>query len=792
METRRSVSAAADSLEPFRQLAEHIADVAYLAGPDRKMVWVAPTVELSLGWTPKELVGTPFLSLLHPDDYERVAANREQLYSGKPMNHYAEGVAMRLRTKGGDYRWFSGRGVPLFDQNGDPAGVAAGLRLVDDLMHEQERARANERQIQHILDSMLDPHLVLQAVRDPGGRVVDFAFARANAMACRVLEVPAEHLIGARLLQRYPGIARDDLWEMAQTVLATGEPLIWDDYRFPSAMLPLERYYDLRLVRLADSLSCAFRDVTSRHRAAQAVAESESRFRLLAENTTDVVITVRADGRIDWVSPAARASLGRSVASLLGTRFDEMVHRDDLPSLAHRGQAEVRLGDETGWHWMRMSSRVLPDVTIYTARDIEAEMDARAQLAHELGHDPLTGLANRTEALVQIGDALRAGETGSVALLAVGVDDLRSVNEAFTYSAGDRVLSQIGSRLLRFAEQADDVARVGDNEFTMLVRGVSDATALADLVTTLQNDMHSAITIDAHSIEVTVSIGIATAEGPNASELLRDATSALHHARQRGGNRWEYHNPELTYAARERLIMRTGIRQALQSDEFRPWFQPVVDMKDGSIVAYEALARWERDGRIVPPVEFIPVAESTDLIVSLDLHILRAALATVPDDAQLGVNVSAATLSSPDLADIINAELTTAGFDATRLHLEVTETALLRPTGAVKDTMQQVADLGVRWWVDDFGTGYSSIAHLRDLPIHGLKLDRSFTAGLPEDATCHRLALGLVGLAHGLGLGTIAEGVETAEQAAVLAEQGWEHGQGWLYGRPVPKPATAR
>ncbi len=232
--------------------------------------------------------------------------------------------------------------------------------------------------------------------------------------------------------------------------------------------------------------------------------------------------------------------------------------------------------------------------------------------------------------------------------------------------------------------------------------------------------------------------------------------------------------------------MRTGIREALRAEQFLPWFQPVVSMQDGSIRAYEALARWERDGRVVPPVEFIPVAESTDLIVALDRFILRRGLQWVPGGVHLGVNVSAATLSSPDLADVVHAEVTTAGFDPQRLNLEVTETALLRPTRVVKDNMRQVAELGVRWWVYDFGTGYSSIAHLRDLPIHGLKLDRSFSAGLPDDATCRRLALGLVGLARGLGLGTIAEGVETAEQAAVLAEQGWELGQGWLYGRPAP------
>lgn len=771
----------------IQQLAEHIADVAYLADASRMITWVAPTIEVSLGWRPEEIIGTPLLDILHPDDLPRIAANRERLYSGQAMHNYPEGVAMRLRAKDGTYRWFSGRGVPLFDEAGNPAGVAGGLSLIDDLMHEQERAHDSEHAVEQILDSMLDPHLVLSAVRDEAGEIVDLEFTRANDSACRVLRLRREHLVGKRVRQWLPAMADDDLWQRSTAVLATGEPLVWDDYRFPESVIAAERYYDIRMVRLGDTLNCGFRDVTSRHQAARAIAESENRFRLLAENTTDVVVTVGRDNCIDWVSPAARASLGRTVTSLMGTCFTDLVHPEDLAGLMSGQSSEVRLGSPVdGWRWMRMSSRVLPDVTIYTARDIQAEMQARTQLAHELGHDPLTGLVNRTEALSQIEAALETEPPGSLALLAVGVDDLRSVNEAFTYSAGDRVLMQIAARLVRFARHPEDVARVGDSEFTFLVRGVDDVAALADLVTSMQADMRSAIVIDDHSIEVTVSIGIATAETMQASELLRDATSALHHARRRGGHRWEYHNPELTYAARERLIMRTGIRQALRNDEFQPWFQPVVRLGDGSLTAYEALARWERDGRIVPPAEFIPVAESTDLIVALDRCILRRALALVPPGLRLGVNVSAETLSTSDLADVVNAELNASGVDPQRLNLEVTETALLRPTPVVIENMRQVAELGVKWWVDDFGTGYSSITHLRDLPIHGLKLDRSFTAGLPDDATCRRLALGLVGLARGLGLGTIAEGVETVAQAEVLAEQGWELGQGWLYGRPSP------
>jgi diguanylate cyclase (GGDEF)-like protein/PAS domain S-box-containing protein len=772
-------------------LAEHVSDIVYVAGADRLIRWISPYVENVLGWHPTELIGVSLNELLHPEDRPRVAAERDRMYATARKNSPDGGVEMRLRAKSGEYRWFSGRGVSLSDEHGNPDGLAAGLRDVDDLVHERERARSSEQHVRMILDAMLDPQVMLEAVRAPSGAVVDLQFAAVNSMTCAVLGSAAQDLVGQRVLQRMPGVASTDLWRKGLEVLETGRPLVWDDYRFPDDVLPQERYYDIRAVRLDDSLSCLFRDVTERHNAARVVAESERRFRLLAENTSDVVITVRRDGMIDWISPAARAALGRSVESLLGTRFTDLVHPRDVAELGSP-QAEVRLGSDTrGWRWMRIGTRVLNgtgSLTIHTAQDIQAEMDARTKLAHELGHDPLTGLTNRTQTLVRLTDELRRPATRArLALLAVGMDDLRSVNEAFTYAAGDMVLKQIGTRLLAFAKYPDDVARVGDNEFTLLVRAVEDAAELAELATVMQEDLSSAIVIDSHKIDVTVSIGIATPEGPEALELLRDATSAMHHARLQGGNRWEYLDTALADAARERLIMRSGIRDALLADEFRAWFQPVVAMADGSVIAYEALARWHRDSGIVQPAQFVPVAESTELIIALDRVILRqamAAVAALDGNAHLAVNVSAATLSTPDLAESLQRELGRTGLDPARLQLEVTETALLSPTGSVRQGMREVADLGVTWWVDDFGTGYSSIAHLRDLPVQGLKLDRSFTAGLATDPTCVRLAQGLVGLAHGLGMGTIAEGVETAEQAAILAGQGWEMGQGWLYGQP--------
>ncbi len=778
----------------LRALANHVADVACLADTDRRITWIADTVEESLGWSPDDLIGTGLLDLLHPDDVTHIAAIPAQASSRRPTGF--DTVTVRLRSKEGDYRWFSGRGVPVLDQRGRPAGIAAGLRRVDDLIEERERARSTEHQVRMVLDGMLDPHLLLEAVPDGDGDVVDLRFSHVNREASRLLDVRPEDLLGRTMLEWRPQLQDTDLWAQALDLFRAGSALVLDNLRFPDGFVSAGHFFDIRAVRIGEHLSCVFRDVTARHQDAQRLSDSERRFRLLAENTSDVVVTVRQDGSIDWASPAAQDALGMAIDEVLERDLDDLVHPEDRDSLREAEGAEVRLGGPGHWRWMRLSRRILlgdGSVTVYTAQDIQAEMDARNQLAHELGHDPLTGLPNRSATLSRLRDLLRSRHRReSLALFAIGIDDLRSVNEAFSYAAGDRVISQVARRLLAYAGSADDVSRVGDNEFTLVVRDVQDVTALADLASGLQAELPSATTIDGHQIRLTVSIGIAMPDSPRALDLLRDATSALHHARAKGGNRWEYLDSAQTHAARERLILRSGIHEALDSDQIRPWFQPVVTLADGARTGYEALARWvQPDGTVVLPGAFIPVAESTDLIVALDRHMMRKALTTMAAldwPAQLGINVSAASLSEPDFGDSVQDELERSGYPPELLHLEVTETALLNPTAHVQRVMRELAALGVTWWVDDFGTGYSSITHIRDLPVQGLKLDCSFTAGLPDDVRAVRLAQGLMGLANGLRMRTTAEGVETPEQAALLAEQGWELGQGWMYGRPAATP----
>lgn len=567
----------------------------------------------------------------------------------------------------------------------------------------------------------------------------------------------------------------------------------------------------------ATGIIIGLNDVHERVLAERELADSERQFRMLAENATDVVWQLDADDVMGWVSPSVESVLGWTREQLVGTSAIELIHPDDresreqwrerliagvvVPELESRRQKA-----DGSYRWMSLQGRPITDTNgsltgvIVGLRDIDDEVRTRTALAHAIDHDPLTGLVTLSVAMARIDRWLGAlsdrGPDPGIGLLCVGIDALKSVNEAFTHTAGDRVLLTVASRIASVVPSPDLLARGSGDEFYVLLPELASSTDTSVIAEQIRVAAQGTVTIGANHVETTVSIGIAIG-GPDAGAeaLVRDATLAMHRAKDHGRDRYEFFRPELGQEATDRKIVEERIRLGLQQGQFVPWFQPIVNLGDGSVVGYEALMRWVRpDGSIVAPDDFLPIAERTALIVDLDLAVLKQTiemLGRLPAPTFIAANLSAATLASPDYAEHALFELARVGVDPTRLHLEFTETALFDVTGRALDIMRDLAADGIGWYVDDFGTGFSSISHLRDMPVTGLKLDLSFTGGLGgADQTSERLARALVGLAEGLGLDTVAEGVETPMQAAILRAQGWKHGQGWLYGHPEPMPVV--
>ncbi len=548
-------------------------------------------------------------------------------------------------------------------------------------------------------------------------------------------------------------------------------------------------------------------DVTAEREARQLAAQ-EHQFRLLAENTSDIVWHVDADGRVMWVSPAVQDILGWRPEDLLGTIGVELAHPDDLER-ARRARDHVVAGGtvhdhfrfrcaDGGQRWVDLSDKPLPDAEgggrVVAMRDIQAIVEARTQLEHVSDHDTVTGLANRTAVLAHIDDQLArgSGSSRSLAVLGVRVDSLAPVNAAFTHAVGDVVLATLAHRIEEIVGRTGLVGRGTGAEFLVVLPDLPEPSSAAVTAELVRQAAKAPLVAEGHEIRSTVSIGIATGgPGVDPALLVRDAGLATRRAREDGRDRIAFFDPSLALEAERSVAVLADVRAALVRGELVAWYQPIVRFGADRVVGFEALVRWQRaDGVLVPPNEFLPVVEQSAQIADVDLAVLdqaARALSQLSSDLFVSVNVSARTLTLVDYADEIVRAVRTAGVDPARLHVEVTETTLLSVSEAVDTAMRAVARTGARWYVDDFGTGFSSIAHLRDLPVSGLKLDLSFTAGiLNGDTRSTSLAQALAGMAHGLGLDTVAEGVETEQQAAVLAAQGWQHGQGWLYDRARP------
>jgi diguanylate cyclase (GGDEF)-like protein/PAS domain S-box-containing protein len=701
--------------------------------------------------------------------------------------------------------------------------LTARLRARDLLMDEtaasylqaRERASDDEERMRATLDALADPHIVLDPVRDDAGTIVDFVYIDANTAACAYNNMTLDELVGSTLLGLFPGHDRAGLVHDYGQVVETGTPLAIDDLPYHQERLDEERFYDMRAFAIGGRLFCTWRDVTHRHEAARVLAESEERFRLLAENASDVVYQSDAYGVVQWISPAVQQSLGWRPSDLLGTRAFDLVHPDDFGAVLTAQSRHTATGSHTpdlsarfrtadgDYRWMSIRPHLLfddasaPNGSVVALSDITAERAAREELAYRAFHDPLTGLRNRAWILDMLDADIRASRrTGTrVGVLFIDLDNFKLVNDGLGHVAGDEVLAAIAHRIAGVLRPTDRVGRFGGDEFVVVVPDVTDAHDVELVAERISAAISVDLQVETHRIVPSASIGIAvsTTESTSAS-LLRDTDSALFRAKAAGRARWHFFDEEMHAQAVARLTTEDELRRGLTAHEFVTYYQPIVSLDTGAVVGHEALVRWNHPTRgLLAPVDFIAVAEDSGLIVDIGHQSLEQVCATLAGRGDIlgpiSVNKSPVQLTRPGWRQSFLDTVRRHGVDPVRLVIEVTETAVLSVIEETRHDLRRLRELGVGIHVDDFGTGYSSISLLRDLPVTGLKLDASFTAHLTDgsaDDTALVLSAGLAGLADGLHLTSIAEGVETLEQARILRSQGWTHGQGYLFGRPAP------
>jgi len=425
------------------------------------------------------------------------------------------------------------------------------------------------------------------------------------------------------------------------------------------------------------------------------------------------------------------------------------------------------------------------------------------RLAH---YDSLTDLPNRLLFRDRLGQALARSrrQGGLVALMFVDLDRFKRINDTFGHAAGDLLLKTVGARLRASVRESDTVARMGGDEFTVTLCCVDDLHHVATIAQTILEALQKPCDLQGHEVVVTTSIGIAVypfdPQDSGVDGLLRRADQALYRAKAQGRNNYQFYQPEMNEASVERLTLETKLRRAVEQQEFLTHYQPRLAAADGRLIAAEALVRWRTsDGDLIPPSEFIPLAEDTGLILPLGEQVLRQAChqarawrAYAPEPFRIAVNLSARQFSQPNLVSAMAQILSHTDLDPSGLEVEITESVAMGNAGATIEKLKAIADMGIAISIDDFGTGYSSLSYLKRFPVDSVKIDRSFVRHLPTDPDDAAIARAIIDMGHRLGLRVVAEGVETEAQLALLRSYGCDEIQGYLTGRPcAPGPFAA-
>jgi diguanylate cyclase (GGDEF)-like protein/PAS domain S-box-containing protein len=467
-----------------------------------------------------------------------------------------------------------------------------------------------------------------------------------------------------------------------------------------------------------------------------------------------------------------------------------------------RADGEIRLIHALGGVSVDSSGAV--QRLIGTVQDITERKALEQEVEYQAFHDALTGLANRALFLNRVDHALSLrNRTGlELTVLFLDLDDFKSVNDTLGHAAGDQLLAKVAERLTLSLRPSDTVARIGGDEFAVLLEG-SDAEVAAAVVSRIHSDSENPIHLLGTDLTVRASIGIAVADGHlSAEELLRDADIAMYSVKNRrqeapGSALFE---PEMRNSIVKRLELKTELHHAVEREELVLHFQPIVDLTSQVTKGLEALVRWEHPERgMIPPNDFIPLAEETGLIVPLGEWVLREATLRAKElqeslgqSIYVAVNLSARQLHGDDVSGLVARALAHSGLKAEDLVLEITETSLMEDASAGEKVLHELRSLGVRLAIDDFGTGYSSLSYLRRFPLDILKIDRSFIRGITEGPEESALAQALIQLSRIMTLDTVAEGIETEAQLARLRALGCKNGQGYLFSKPLPAAEIAQ
>jgi len=546
--------------------------------------------------------------------------------------------------------------------------------------------------------------------------------------------------------------------------------------------------------------------------------QSEARFRSLVAHSSDLITVLDSEGVVTYQSPSIERVLGYAADDVEGSRFDRILSESDRPRLrqliagngssgpdGHTFECSLEHLDGTSLKFEVQHTDLRHDEhvrgIVLNSRDVSERKAFEEQLAHQAFHDPVTSLANRALFSDRVEHALMRAQRGfpDIAVMFIDLDDFKTVNDSLGHEAGDRVLQEVARRLLIAVRPTDTVARFGGDEFAVLLEGVTDSPEAADAAARILQALELPTEIEGKQVFPRASIGICLVDrssaAPDAAELLRNADVAMYMAKRDSKGSYRVFEPMMHERVVERLVLRSELQHAIEADELALHYQPVVRLQEHKILGVEALLRWNHPTRgTIPPLQFIPLAEETGMIIPMGRWVLETACRQGvliqeqfprSEPLAMSVNLSVRQLQSDSIVSDVRCALEESGLDPGALVLEITESVMMADTDFAVQRLMDLKALGIRLAMDDFGTGYSSLSYLSRFPVDILKMDRSFV-GSGENVA---LTSAIIALGASLDLDVVAEGIELPEQENSLHDLGCEIGQGFLFARPMDSGA---